>query len=309
MKTGVNDLIIVGAGPAGLTASIYASRYKIEHQVLGLLPGGAMTEAYKICNFPSEVSISGWELAQKIENNARQLGGKIEAGEVIKISGHYPNFQLELADGRKLVSKTILLASGAKRRHLGLPNEDKFLGHGLAYCATCDGPFFKDKIVGVVGGGNCAATAVIFLSAIAAQVLWFYLGSEPGAVEPSWLEEIRRQDNIKLMARSEIKALLGDNHLTGVTVDRGNNTEDINLDGLFVEIGSTPNNGLLQQLGGTVNEGGYIVVDGTQTTTIPGVWAAGDVTTSSNGLRQIVTACSEGAIAADSIFKFLQQQT
>jgi len=309
METGVNDLIIVGAGPAGLTASIYASRYKIEHQVLGLLSGGAMTEAYKICNFPSEVSISGWELAQKIENNARQLGGKIEAGEVIKISGHYPNFQLELADGRKLVSKTILLASGAKRRHLGLPNEDKFLGHGLAYCATCDGPFFKDKIVGVVGGGNCAATAVIFLSAIAAQVLWFYLGSEPGAVEPSWLEEIRRQDNIKLMARSEIKALLGDNHLTGVTVDRGNNTEDINLDGLFVEIGSTPNNGLLQQLGGTVNEGGYIVVDGTQTTTIPGVWAAGDVTTSSNGLRQIVTACSEGAIAADSIFKFLQQQT
>ena len=309
METGVNDLIIVGAGPAGLTASIYASRYKIEHQVLGLLSGGAMTEAYKICNFPSEVSISGWELAQKIENNARQLGGKIEAGEVIKISGHYPNFQLELADGRKLVSKTILLASGAKRRHLGRPNEDKFLGHGLAYCATCDGPFFKDKIVGVVGGGNCAATAVIFLSAIAAQVLWFYLGSEPGAVEPSWLEEIRRQDNIKLMARSEIKALLGDNHLTGVTVDRGNNTEDINLDGLFVEIGSTPNNGLLQQLGGTVNEGGYIVVDGTQTTTIPGVWAAGDVTTSSNGLRQIVTACSEGAIAADSIFKFLQQQT
>ena len=288
MKTGVNDLIIVGAGPAGLTASIYASRYKIEHQVLGLLSGGAMTEAYKICNFPSEVSISGWELAQKIENNAQHLGGKIEAGEVIKISGHYPNFQLELADGRKLVSKTILLASGAKRRHLGLPNEDKFLGHGLAYCATCDGPFFKDKIVGVVGGGNCAATAVIFLSAIAAQVLWFYLGSEPGAVEPSWLEEIRRQDNIKLMARSEIKALLGDNHLTGVTVDRENNTEDINLDGLFVEIGSTPNNGLLQQLGGTVNEGGYIVVDGTQTTTIPGVWAAGDVTTSSNGLRQIV---------------------
>ena len=305
----MNDLIIVGAGPAGLTASIYASRYKIEHQVLGLLSGGAMTEAYKICNFPSEVSISGWELAQKIENNAQHLGGKIEAGEVIKISGHYPNFQLELADGRKLVSKTILLASGAKRRHLGLPNEDKFLGHGLAYCATCDGPFFKDKIVGVVGGGNCAATAVIFLSAIAAQVLWFYLGSEPGAVEPSWLEEIRRQDNIKLMARSEIKALLGDNHLTGVTVDRENNTEDINLDGLFVEIGSTPNNGLLQQLGGTVNEGGYIVVDGTQTTTIPGVWAAGDVTTSSNGLRQIVTACSEGAIAADSIFKFLQQQT
>ena len=309
METGVNDLIIVGAGPAGLTASIYASRYKIEHQVLGLLSGGAMTEAYKICNFPSEVSISGWELAQKIENNAQHLGGKIEAGEVIKISGHYPNFQLELADGRKLVSKTILLASGAKRRHLGLPNEDKFLGHGLAYCATCDGPFFKDKIVGVVGGGNCAATAVIFLSAIAAQVLWFYLGSEPGAVEPSWLEEIRRQDNIKLMARSEIKALLGDNHLTGVTVDRENNTEDINLDGLFVEIGSTPNNGLLQQLGGTVNEGGYIVVDGTQTTTIPGVWAAGDVTTSSNGLRQIITACSEGAIAADSIFKFLQQQT
>ena len=308
METGVNDLIIVGAGPAGLTASIYASRYKIEHQVIGLLPGGAMTEAYKICNFPSEVSISGWELAQKIANNARQLGGKIEAGEVIKISGHYPNFQLDLADGHKLASKTILLASGAKRRHLGLPNEDKFLGKGLAYCATCDGPFFKDKIVGVVGGGNCAATAVIFLSTIAAQVLWFYLGSEPNAVEPGWLEEINKQGNIKLMARSEIKALLGDNHLSGVTIKRENKTENINLEGLFVEIGSDPNSSLLKQLGGTVNEGGYIVVDGGQATTIPGIWAAGDVTTSSNGLRQIITACSEGAIAADSIFKFLQRQ-
>jgi len=308
MEAGVSDLIIVGAGPAGLTASIYASRYRIGHQVLGLLSGGAMTEAYKICNFPSEVSISGWELAQKIENNARQLGGKIEAGEVIKISGCYPNFQLELADGRKLMSKTILLASGAKRRHLGLPNEAKFLGHGLAYCATCDGPFFKDKVVGVVGGGNCAATAVIFLSTIATQVLWFYLGSEPNAVEPGWLEEIRKQSNIKLMARSEIKGLSGDNHLTGVVVNRDNKTETINLEGLFVEIGSEPNSELLQSLGGIVSEGGYIVVDKTQATTIPGIWAAGDVTTSSNGLRQIITACSEGAIAADSIFRFLKQQ-
>ena len=146
------------------------------------------------------------------------------------------------------------------------------------------------------------------MSTIATQVLWFYLGSEPNAVEPGWLEEIRKQSNIKLMARSEIKGLSGDNHLTGVVVNRDNETETINLEGLFVEIGSEPNSELLQPLGGIASEGGYIVVDKTQATTIPGIWAAGDVTTSSNGLRQIITACGEGAIAADSIFKFLKQQ-
>jgi thioredoxin reductase (NADPH) len=146
------------------------------------------------------------------------------------------------------------------------------------------------------------------LSTIAAQVLWFYLGSEPNAVEPGWLEEINKQENVKLMARSEIKALSGDNYLSGVVINRENKTENINLEGLFVEIGSDPNSEFFQQLGGAVNEGGYIAVDGAQATTIPGIWAAGDVTTSSNGLRQIITACSEGAIAADSIFKFLKQQ-
>lgn len=302
------ELLIVGAGPAGLTASIYASRYKIKHAVLGSLPGGTMTEAHKICNFPSEPNINGWDLAQKIEGNARQLGAEFIASEAVEISGQYPNFSVKLANGQVLLTKSILLATGTKRRHLGLDNEQQYLGKGLAYCATCDGPFFKDKIVGVLGGGNSAATAAIYLSDIAQQVYWFYTGDSPKSAEPSWLEEIGKRANIKHYPNVKINRLLGEDRLAGVElVGQDGQVSQLALDGLFVEIGSDPATGLLQQLGGQINERGYAVVDAGQATTVAGVWAAGDATTASNGLRQIITACSEGAIAADSIFGFLKK--
>lgn len=302
------DLLIIGAGPAGLTASIYASRYKIKHAVIGSLPGGTMTEAHKICNFPSEPNINGWDLAQKIEGNARQLGAEFIASEAIDISGQYPNFLVKLVDGQVLMTKTILLATGTKRRQLGLDNEQKYLGKGLAYCATCDGPFFKDKTVGVLGGGNSAATAALYLADIAQQVYWFYLGDRPEAAEPSWLEEIAKRDNIKHQPKAKISNLVGEDRLAGVElVGQDGQVSQLALDGLFVEIGSDPAMELLQQTGGQVNERGYALVDAGQATTVFGIWAAGDATTGSNGLRQIVTACSEGAIAADSLFGFLQK--
>lgn len=302
------DLLIIGAGPAGLTASIYASRYKIKHAVIGSLPGGTMTEAHKICNFPSEPNINGWDLAQKIEGNARQLGAEFIASEAIDISGQYPNFLVKLVDGQVLMTKTILLATGTKRRQLGLDNEQKYLGKGLAYCATCDGPFFKDKTVGVLGGGNSAATAALYLADIAQQVYWFYLGDRPEAAEPSWLEEIAKRDNIKHQPKAKISNLVGEDRLAGVElVGQDGQVSQLALDGLFVEIGSDPAMELLQQAGGQVNERGYALVDAGQATTVFGIWAAGDATTGSNGLRQIVTACSEGAIAADSLFVFLQK--
>lgn len=302
------DLLIVGAGPAGLTAAIYASRYKIKHAVIGALPGGTMIDAHKICNFPSEASISGWELAQKIENNVRQLGSEIIAAEVVKIIGQFPNFQVELNDGQKLSTKSILLATGTKRRHLALDNEDKFLGKGLAYCATCDGPFFKDKIVAILGGGNSGATAVLYLSDIAAKVIWFYSGDKPSAVEPSWMEEIAKRNNVEQKPNSRIVGLLGEDRLSGLSVERQEQIEQVILDGLFVEIGSDPNSDLLKKLEGQIDGRGYIITAANQSSSIKGIWAAGDATTSSNGLRQIVTACSEGAIAADSIFSFLSVQ-
>jgi thioredoxin reductase len=302
------DLLIVGAGPAGLTAAIYASRYKIKHAVIGTLPGGTMIDAHKICNFPSEASISGWELSQKIENNVRQLGSEIIAAEVVKIIGKFPNFQVELSDGQKLSTKSILLATGTKRRRLALDNEDKFLGKGLAYCATCDGPFFKDKIVGILGGGNSGATAVLYLSDIAAKIIWFYSGDKPSAVEPSWMEEIAKRNNVEQKPKSRIVELLGEDRLSGLSVEHPEQIEQVILDGLFVEIGSDPNSDLLKQLEGQIDGRGYIITAANQSSSIKGVWAAGDATTSSNGLRQIVTACSEGAIAADSIFSFLSVQ-
>lgn len=308
MAEQIYDLVIVGAGPAGLTASIYASRYKVKHAVVGPLSGGTMTEAHRICNFPSEVSINGWELAQKIETNARGLGAEIIASEVTEISGSYPEFLIKLASGQSLVAKTILLATGTKRRHLGDEKEQVLLGKGLAYCATCDGPFFKDKIVGVLGGGNSAATAVLYLADIAKEVYWIYSGATPSSAEPSWLEEISKRANIKQQANSRISKLLGEERLTGVEINQNGEMMELSVDGLFIEIGSDPATGIFQTMGGQVDERGYIVVDSQQKASLSGVWAAGDTTTASNGLRQIITACGEGAIAADSIFRFLQKK-
>lgn len=307
MTEQIYDLVIIGAGPAGLTASIYASRYKVKHIVVGSLPGGTMTEAHRICNFPSEISINGWELAQKIEANASGLGAEIIASEAIEISGVYPDFSVKLANGQNLKAKTILLATGTKRRHLGDEKEQVLLGKGLAYCATCDGPFFKDKIVGVLGGGNSAATAVLYLADIAKEVHWIYTGVVPSSAEPSWLEEINKRDNIKQEASSRIKKLLGEDRLTGVELEQSGQIVNLDLEGLFIEIGSDPATGLFQTMNGQTDDRSYIVVDNQQATNLAGVWAAGDLTTASNGLRQIVTACSEGAIAADSIFRFLQK--
>jgi len=304
------DLLVIGAGPAGLTASIYASRYKIKHAVIGNLPGGTMTEAHKICNFPSEPNINGWDLAQKIEGNARQLGAEIITSEISSIAGQYPEFQVTLADGQILRTKIVLVATGTKRRHLGLDNEPQFLGKGLAYCATCDGPFFKDRVVAVLGGGNSAATAALYLADIAKQVYWLYLGDRPEAAEPSWVEEIAKRDNIQLRPNSQVKRLLGESKLTGLELaDQSGNTSQLEVDGLFVEIGSHPCTELFQSLGGQVDQRGHIIVDASQFTSLKGVWAAGDATTGSNGLRQIITACGEGAIAADSVFNFLQKNS
>ncbi|HNW55764.1 MAG TPA: FAD-dependent oxidoreductase [bacterium] len=307
MSEQIYDLAIVGSGPAGLTASIYASRYKVNHIVIGPLPGGTMTEAHRICNFPSEISINGWDLAQKIEANAKGLGAEMVASEVMYISGSCPEFSVKLANGQIIKAKTVLLTMGTKRRHLGDEKEQVLLGKGLAYCATCDGPFFKDKIVGVLGGGNSAATAVLYLADIAKEVHWIYTGAVPGSAEPSWLEEINKRDNIKQQASSRVKKLLGEDKLTGVELEQLGQAVDLNLDGLFIEIGSDPATGIFQAMNGQTDDRGYIIVDGQQTTSLPGVWAAGDITNASNGLRQIITACSEGAIAADSIFKFLQK--
>ena len=209
------DLIIIGAGPAGLTASIYASRYKLSHLVIGALPGGRAGTAHKICNFPSEKEISGQELTSKMQDQVKALGGEILIDEVIEIKkkddaqrhpevrrnrraeGSRGSFVVITKTNKEFNSKTILLATGTKRRKLGLKNEEKYLGKGISYCATCDGFFYKDKIVAVVGKGNAALTTSLLLANIAKKVYLIFLEDKLHG-EVVWIDQVLTNSKIKI---------------------------------------------------------------------------------------------------------------
>jgi thioredoxin reductase (NADPH) len=288
------DLIIIGAGPAGLTAAIYAGRYQLKTLVVGKLPGGLAGEASEVCNFPSYESIGGVELMMKMISHVKSLGIEIKQEEVEDvIKGK--EFKV-VANKKGYFSKKIILAIGCERRKLQLENENEFIGRGISYCATCDAGFYKEKTVGIVGGGNAALSAALLLSDFAKKVYIIYRKDKFSKAEPGWVNKIKKK-NITNLFNSNVTKLIGKDKLEKVEI---NNEKLIDIDGLFVEIGSVPNIELAKKLGLKM-EGDYIIVDKKQKTNVEGVLAAGDIT--NNPLKQIITACGEGAIAADSAYQ------
>ncbi|RLJ00745.1 MAG: hypothetical protein DRP06_01245 [Candidatus Aenigmatarchaeota archaeon] len=287
------DLIIIGAGPAGLTAAIYAARYKMKVLVIGEHLGGMASEAHEICNFPTYKKITGDEFMQKINEQVKNLGVEIIPDSVIgieKIDSIY-NLKTNL---KEYSAKKIILAMGSEKRKLKLENESKFIGKGVSYCATCDAPFFREKIVGVVGGSNSALTAALLISKFADKVYIIYRQDNFFRAEKMWVEEIENNDKIKIIFNSNVAELKGDNVLEGVKLDNG---QELKLDGLFIEIGSIPSVKIAESLGINL-DGNHIKTDKEQKTNVSGIFAAGDIT--NNPLKQIITACSEGAIATNS---------
>lgn len=303
----IYDLVIIGAGPAGYTASIYASRYKLNNLIIGEMRGGVITESHKVCNFPTEEEISGLELAVKMQNHAKSLGASEIFGRVTKIEKSDDKFVISTAD--KIVeARTVIFATGLERRRLDAPGEKALIGKGVAYCATCDAMFFRNKVVAVIGGGDAATTAAIYLAEVATKVYQIYRGSELKG-ETAWIELAERNDKIELILNTNVVEIHGEAKVESITLDQEHHgKKELVVDGVFVEIGSIPKTELSSSLGVESSESGYILVDGAQSTNVPGVYAAGDITTASNGFKQVITACSEGAVAAESIYKFLQQK-
>ncbi len=303
------ELIIIGAGPAAYTASVYASRYKIKHILIGEAWGGLMAEAHKICNYPSEIEISGMELMQKMHKHVQALGAEIIMDKVVEIREKTDGFWLKTQNSQQeFTARTLLLTTGTQHRKLNLPGEDKLLGKGVSYCATCDAMFYKGKRVAVIGGSNSANTAALYLAEVAEKVFQIYRGEQLRG-ETVWVEQVQANDKIEVIYQTQVTALLGEEKLTGIKLDRPyQGKQELAVDGLFVEIGSEPDITLAKQLKLSLDKYNYIKVQPDQATNIKGVWAAGDVTNASNNLRQIVTACAEGAIAAESIFKYLTSQ-
>ncbi|NTV55624.1 MAG: FAD-dependent oxidoreductase, partial [Candidatus Moranbacteria bacterium] len=234
-------LAIIGAGPAGLSASIYASRYGVDHIVIGHLPGGQISETHEIDNYPGVDAAGGFEFAESLVAHARKYGAPIENRMVKNIRKEAGGFVVTLDGGVSVRSRMILLATGTKRRVLGLDREGEFLGRGVSYCATCDGFFYRDRIVTVIGGNNSAAGAAAYLSGIASKVHIVYRGKELRA-EEHILKSLRNDPKVRIILETNVVSLVGDEALTAVKLDRPYEGSDtLPTDGLFIEIGSDPN--------------------------------------------------------------------
>lgn len=302
----IYDIAIVGSGPAGFAASIYASRYKLSNIVFGKLLGGTISEAHKVCNYPGVSDISGYDLGVKFYEQAKDLGGEYLPEHVIDIQKLDDKFKLITDKQKEYFAKTVILAIGTNRNKLNLENEDKFLGKGVSYCATCDAMFFKDKVVTVVGGSNAATMAASMLSDIAKKVYLIYRGTELKG-EPMWIEQVEAKENIEIIYTTVLIGLEGEEKLERIKLSRPyNGSEYLDTDGVFVEIGSVPNVDLANKLGLELDDKKYIKVNEDQSTSLEGVWAAGDCTSASNRFRQVITAASEGSIAANAIFGYLK---
>lgn len=296
------DVLIIGTGPAGYTAALYTARYKLDTIQIGEVPGGIMSEAPKVCNFPSYTNISGMELANKMEEQVKDLGVKIVLDRVEQIEGEDLNFIVKTTRD-EYKAKKIILATGQERRKLGLDREDQFQGRGVSYCATCDAAFYDEETVGVVGGGDAALASSLLLAEHAQKVYILYRRDEFFRPEPIRVDKVKANEKIEPIFNVNVQELIGNETLKAVKLDNG---EELKLDGLFIEIGSIPNSQIARDIGMDVTEQGYIITDEKRRTNIPGIYAAGDVITSP--LKQVITAAGQGAEAANTVYERLQEQ-
>ncbi|MFH1752039.1 MAG: FAD-dependent oxidoreductase [archaeon] len=301
----VFDTGIVGAGPAGLTAAIYLARYNVKAIVFGK-DFGKVAETFVIENFPGFKSVSGLALSQKMIEQVKSLNVPVELSKVSGIKKEKELFVLTV-ENKEFKVKTIIIATGLKTRELGIPGENEFKGKGVSYCATCEAAFFKDKVVGVIGGSDAAAETALLLSEFAGKVTIFYRKAKLRA-QPILVKKVLENKKIKVVYNSNVVKVMGSKFMEKALVDVDGDKKEFVLDGLFVEIGSSPDLSFIEGLGVKVDKQGFIDCNISQETNVKNVFSAGDITNNSNNLKQITCACSEGAIAANAIFKLLKQK-
>lgn len=293
------DIIIIGAGAAGLTAGIYAARAKKTVLVLEkTVAGGQILNTTKVENYPGIDSISGADFGKQLKSQVEKFGGKIQTAEVTQITKSGDIFNVETDDG-DFEAKSVILANGSRERRLGLNREAELTGKGVSYCATCDGALYKSKPVAVYGGGNTAAYSVLYLANLCQKVYWIFRKPAPRA-ERHLVEKIKQLENVEILPNTVVERLYGEAKLQSVKFANG---DELDLDALFILIGREPDNekfANLVQLGD-----GYIKSDETCHTSCDGVFCAGD--TRKKPLNQLVTATADGATAATEAVKYLSK--
>lgn len=300
------DVIVIGGGPAGYTAALYTVRAGLSTLVIEkLYAGGQINETTQIDNYPGfPDGIDGFTLGQKLQQGAQRFGAETKNTEVVAVKLQGSEKIVETLDGIYR-ARAVVVATGAGHKHLGLAKEQELVGKGVAYCAACDGNFYRGKTVAVVGGGNSAAADALLLSRIAAKVILIHRRDSLRATK-IYHEPLKERENVEFRWNSKVTELLYEEKLTGVKIQNvlTGQEEDIAVDGVFISIGRKPATELFAgEL--ALDEGGYIIAGESTQTEVPGVYAAGDVRTKK--VRQIITAAADGASAAHHIEEYLLQ--
>ncbi len=295
------DIVVLGGGIAGMSAAIYGRRYGYSVAVIEEnLIGGQIVNTPDVENYPAIMLISGAELSFTLLEQVTKLGAEVIYGQVTAYDIEGAVKTLTMPD-REIKGKTLIIANGLKRRELGCPGEQDFKGKGVGYCATCDGAFYKQKQVALVGGGNTALEDALFLSKICTKVYLIHRRDEFRGNEIT-VEKIKQKENIEIIYSGTVKEIKGDTKVRSVEVNTKDGVRELVVDGIFIAVGQVTNNGCFSDVL-DMDEGGFITADETTVTNLNGVYAAGD--TRVKELRQLVTAAADGAVAASQCAKYL----
>ncbi|MBS3170807.1 FAD-dependent oxidoreductase [Candidatus Woesearchaeota archaeon] len=295
------DVIIIGSGIAGLNAGLYAARASLKVLIIGSELGGNLNKTHKIDNWIGEPGITGLKLLNKFVKHAKKFGVEIINDEVVSVIPNGNNFNVIC--NKEYEAKTVIFANGMLNRQLNVKGEDKFLGNGVHYCVTCDGPFYKNKVVAIIGGGDSAIMAALFLDNYASKV-YLINKNERCKAEAILIKKMKEMKKLEILNKTNVVEVLGKKFVEKIKFDNG---KELDVDGVFVEIGSVPMVNLARDLGLKLDEKQFIMVDNEMKTNVVGIYAAGDIT-NCTVVKQYITAAAEGAIAAKSVFSYLKRK-
>ncbi|MCW4030019.1 MAG: thioredoxin-disulfide reductase [Candidatus Bathyarchaeota archaeon] len=301
------DVIIIGGGAAGCAAGIYAVRSGLKALILEeKLPGGAISDSPKVENYPGFPEISGYDLSEKMVTHAKKLGAVFHELEAVTSMDFQGEVKTVTTTTAAYQTKAVIIAQGSHYRELGAKGEKEFRGRGVSYCGVCDGPFFKGKHVVVVGGGNSACITSLYLSGLAAQVTVVHR-REAFRAEESLVKDLLSKPNVKVLWNTEIQEIKGEKVVKAVTLldNKTQQTSELETNAVFVQVGEAPNSKVAAAAGVATDEHGYIKIDLRQQTNLPGVFAAGDVT--SHPVKQVGTAVGQGITAALEAYGYIRR--
>lgn len=300
----MKDLLVIGGGAAALSASIYAVRSGMDVKLVTKGYGGQINNTDVVENYLGIKSVSGPDLSDKFVEHMREYDVEEETNtEVVDIRKEDNSFEVETEDGDVLESYSVIIATGGHRRRLNVPGEEEYLNKGVAYCAVCDGPLYRDETVAVIGGGYAGTEAALYLSDIAEKVYIINIGEDLSG-EAITINEVKDQDNIEPINNAQTKEIYGDEMVTGLKYEKDGEEHELDVTGVFIEIGTVPNSEFVEDLQTT--DGGYIKVNEDMETGKEGLYAAGDV--NNKGVQQLVVSAGEGCQAALNASDYVKEQ-